>query len=522
MDNTDTKSKANFLTDYLRMFAKHKFIVIIPLVVVFLGSAIVGSTLPKVYKARALFRKVTPSSSRGQAVRRLTADDLKNDLEVMKQIILSRANVAEVIKDVGLDSSYRNLPEVDREAHEEKLIKDFRKELQVQQKAKHVFEVSYGSDDPDIAARVANSVMTGYIEGVVKDERELMTATVIFLEKQVKDYQARAGASSEALERFKAQHILELPGSDLSESTELRNLRDQLAAAEADLSDGETAKKEIEKQILAVDSTVVGETVTETNPLFAQYKAGLDRLELELATLQSRFTAIHPDVVKKRNEIKSLKSLIEKAAERVTTKETRQANPLYVSLQQESKNAEVRIASAKRRTEQLLAKKAESEKRVRNAPALEKEMTKLTEDDALNKKLLEHYTTELQNARIEQEREIDQKATRFRVLDYARKSSCYAKSNQLKISLLGLLVGCGLGLGLVVLKDQTDTSFKDVEDAASFLDIPIIGTVPVINTTAERAHERKRQALAWMLVGALVILLGAVLIVISLTSLPGR
>lgn len=518
MDIPDTKSKGSFLKDYLRTFAKHKFLIIVPLVGVFLGSTIVGSTLPRYYMATASFRMLAPDSS--GAVRRRSAQD---DLEVMKQVILSRSNLVEVMKskDVGLDASYRGLPEVQQEAAESTLVRQLRKNLEVQQKADGVFEVSYRCDDPDMAARIANAIMTQYHESVLKLEREQMEATVSSLTRSVEEYQAKVTDSGKELARFNAEHALELPGSELSNSTQLKNLRDQLAEKEAELSDAETAKKEIEKQLQEVDPVVLGEEIVGANPLIAQYRTQLDRLEMELATLRSRFTEIHPEIVKKKSEIESLKSLIEKAPEKLTTEEKRQANPVYVGMQQDLKKAEVRIASAKREKERLLERIADFEQRVRNAPALVEQMNTLMDKDTSNRGLLDYYTKELEKAKIEQEKEKDQKGTRFRILDYARESSALAKSNKFKVALLGLVLGGGLGLGLAVLRDQTDTSFKHVEDAASFLDVPIVGTIPVINTAAERAREKKKEALGWMIVGALVILLGAAMIASSLTSFPG-
>ncbi len=517
MDRTESKTKGNILKHYLRTFAKHKFLIIIPLVVVFLGSTIVGSTLPKIYRATAVFRMLSPSSPRGGSVRRSPEDDL----EVMKQVILSRPCLVDVMKSAGLDFSYSHLPEAQREAREGELIRELRKKLEVQLKANNVFAISYPSDDPELAARVANAVMTQYHEGVLKTERQQTEANVAFLQKKVEEWRGIASTSAEGLARFRSAHASELPGTELSNSAQLKSLRDQLAEAENGLSDAETAKKEIERQLLTIEAKVVGETIVETNPLIAQYRGQLDKLELELATLKSRFTDVHPDVVKKKNEIQSLKELIERAAEKVTTQEKQEANPVYVSLQQDLKKAEVQIASAKRKKEQLLEKITDYEERVRNTPALVKEINRLEDIDASNRKLLEHYTSEHEKAKIEQETQKDQ-GTRFEVLDSARKSSATASSNKLKVSLLGLLLGGGLGLGLAVLRDQTDTSFKDVEDAASFLEIPIIGTIPVINTAAERAREKKKEALGWMIVGALVILLGAALIVTTLTSFPGR
>lgn len=517
MRDADNKAKGNIFAEYLRTFAKHKFLIIIPLILVFMGAAIFGSSLPKTYKATALFRILRPPSS--TLTQRRTSSE--GDLEVMRQLILSRSNLVGVIGDVGLDAPYSSLPEAQKEVEESKLVAETGRNLEVQLKANNVFEVSHRSDNPETAARVANAVVSKYIDAVVKDERESMAATITFLGKKVKEYQDAVKDSSEALQKFKAKHILDLPGSVLSNSAELRNLRDQLTAAETQLSDADTAKKEIEKQIREVDTMVVGETVVEANPLIARYNSQLDRLELELSTLKTRFTDLHPDVVRKKSEIESLKSLIAKAAEKVTTKETREANPLYVSLQQELKNAQVRIASAQRRKERVLAKITDCEKLVQGAPALEREMAELTEDDTLNRSLLDHYTTELERAKIEQEKEKDQNATRFQMLDYARKSSATASSNRLKVSLLGLLLGGGLGLGLAVLREQTDTSFKDVEDAASFLDIPVLGTIPTINTAVEKAREKKKEVLGWIIVGSLTVLLGAVLALTSLNSFPG-
>jgi len=239
----------------------------------------------------------------------------------------------------------------------------------------------------------------------VTEERAATAEEIIaFFEEKVKEYWVKVTASSEALQAFKAEHIMELPGSEFSYSAELRRLRDLLAEADAELSDAETARREIEKQLLEVEPTMVTETVVQPNPVIAQYKAQLDKLEQELAALRKTFADAHPKVRRNKEEIQSLKSLMEKAAEKVIAKETRQANPLYVSLQHDLKKAEVQIASAKGRKELLLARIDECEKRLKEVPVLEKQFAKLVEDEGTNRKLLEHFTMELQKAVIEAER----------------------------------------------------------------------------------------------------------------------
>ena len=515
MDIQDRKSKGNLFIPYLRMFAKHKFLAIIPLVVVFLGSAIFGSTLPKGYKATAVFRMLQPYALRGRSDRRSAEDDL----DVMKQLILSRSNLVEVIRDVGFDASYAHLPEARREAREAEVVKQLRKNLEVQQKANKVFEISYRSEDPETAARVTNAAMQRYHEGVLKTEREQMEATVAFLERKVKEYETNLAASSEALAQFIAANMQAWSGSELSDLAQLKTILDDLRDTELKLSDAETAKKELEKKIAVVPPTVEV-TLVKDNPRLLDLREKRESAALKLANLKTLFTDLHPKVIEVSKEIETLDSLIN-ATEKTTIEVKHEPNPLFLKLRDKLDDADVGMVSAKGERTRLLARKKEYEKRAQNVPGLQKQMKKFEREDELNQEQLKYYTGQLREAKIELERGKEQ-GTRFRILDYARKSSASATSNRLKISLLGLIVGSGLGLGLAVLKDQMDTSFKDVEDAASFLDVPIIGTIPVINTASERAREKKKEVLGWMIVGALVILLGAALIVTSLTSFPGR
>ncbi len=510
MENGDKKGKSDFLGAYVRMLLRHKFLIIIPLIAAFLGATIVGSSLPKVYKARGVFLIVNqPVAERSKPREAIS-------LQVMREIILSRANLVEIIKDIGLDAPYRDLPEPRREFREEEVVQRLRKNLDVQEKAKNVFEVSHKDANPDIVHRVVNAVIDRYISEVENLERTSLAGQIAFLQQQEKEYEGKVAKSSRALEEFKARHILELPGTDLAESAELRRILDDLRAAEEELSSAQEARKETEKQIAAVEPEMVGERVIEANPMVATYRAKLNELELQLNRLLLEKTERHPDVIKVRNEIESIKSLIVKVAKETTTTEKHLTNPLYLRLQENLRNAEVRIASAIKRKERLLEKRKECEDRVKNSPALENEKKNLEEADAENRTHLAYYKTQLMSLRIDQQREKSEKASRLQVQDYARRPTSPEQSNRLKVALLGLILGGGLGLGLIFVRDKMDSSFKDVEDAASFLDIPIVGTIPVINTMAEKASEKRRETLGWIVVSALVFVLGIALILITL------
>lgn len=78
--------------------------------------------------------------------------------------------------------------------------------------------------------------------------------------------------------------------------------------------------------------------------------------------------------------------------------------------------------------------------------------------------------------------------------------------NQMKLAFMGFVLALAIGGGLVVLIELLDRSYKTVRQIELSLGLPVIGTMPVIDTDFFR-RQRQRRAWIWMLlaVGVLVI-----------------
>lgn len=514
MEPADSKSSVSFVQEHVRVLSRHKFLVIIPLIVAFSVALIAASSLPKIYKAEGVFRDLG-SGANATGQRRASGDG--NRLQVMTAIILSRSNLVEVIQGVGLDASYRDLPEPQQIAREDALVADLRKNLSIEMTASQIYRISYRNSDPDLAYRVVNEVIQNYISRVVQEETEDMNTRLAFLESQVKEYDEKVRAASEAVKRFNIEHILELPGSVSSAGEELKSILEGIRAAEQSLADAETTKKEIERQVAEMDPEVVGETLVKDNPEVARYQAQINELELRLAELLTSLKEAHPAVVEIRNRIETRKSLMEKAAQQTTTEQRRLTNPRYTALLEKLDQANIQMVTAAKNRDRLIEKKAECEERVKEYPVLQKELDKLMEEDRELRNMRERYRADRENARIAQASERTRE--RFVIEDLARKPTSPDGSTKQKLALLGLVAGTGLGIGLAVLRDQMDTSFKNVQDVASFLNVPIVGTIPAITTAAERAREKRKEKRGWMVVVALVILFAAALAIVMFSSL---
>jgi hypothetical protein len=154
------------------------------------------------------------------------------------------------------------------------------------------------------------------------------------------------------------------------------------------------------------------------------------------------------------------------------------------------------------------------EKWIEAAPVREAEWNALTRD---YNELRRHYdylvSQNLQAASVEH-LERKQKGSKFKIIDPARFPDKPYKPDFKKMFLLGLAMGGGLGIGITLLLDFIDTSFKDVNDIESQLGLKVISAVPFIQTEKEARKKRFR-----MLASAAFFVLYAMLLLAAMVFL---
>jgi len=107
--------------------------------------------------------------------------------------------------------------------------------------------------------------------------------------------------------------------------------------------------------------------------------------------------------------------------------------------------------------------------------------------------------------------EKNQKGERFQLLDAANFPTKPLRPNRPIIVLIGFLIGLGGGLGLAILSDNWDTSFRKSDDINAYVNVPVLATIPALMTRGSVIEQRRTQSvLVLASLGALVV--GAVLV----------
>ena len=158
----------------------------------------------------------------------------------------------------------------------------------------------------------------------------------------------------------------------------------------------------------------------------------------------------------------------------------KQRNELYVE-----------VSSIKDRRRRLAEHIREFEHRVEQTPSREQDVMILMRDYANRQKNYQALLDKRLNAHVAENLEKRQQGEQFRVLDPANLPQTLDKPNRLLIMALGLLGGCGLGIGLAIGLDQVNPTFKRREEVEMLPGIRVLAVIPNFHS---RHHQLSQQA----------------------------
>ena len=153
------------------------------------------------------------------------------------------------------------------------------------------------------------------------------------------------------------------------------------------------------------------------------------------------------------------------------------------------------IAALRTREEILNRQMGDLLQKNREVPAVELTMQRLQRDAKNNDDLLALLKAKHQEALIKESEKIEEVS----IVRPATEPDTPVGAEALNTVLVGALLGLSLGLVLAFVQETLDTSIGTIEDVEAYLEVPVLGVVPHIDSreTVQRVLER-RPALAQM------------------------
>jgi hypothetical protein len=157
-----------------------------------------------------------------------------------------------------------------------------------------------------------------------------------------------------------------------------------------------------------------------------------------------------------------------------------------MNLEVRQKGIKLKIANIENEKDQLRETIEQYEKWVAAAPVREAEWSSLTREYEQLKKHYDYLVAQNLEAESMLNLEERQRGSQFKIEDPARYSDKPISPNFPRIMGISVLVGLGIGFLGTLLLDFFDATFRDPDTVDPLLGIPLLITIPYVETEAEK------------------------------------
>ncbi len=505
------KSEYEFtLNDYLSVLKRRALLLGLSFTAILGVSLMVAIAIPPVYESTGtiLVESQQISSDLVSANNSTFADER---IEIIRQRVMTREHLMRII------DKYKLFAMTGKRLTVSEKVNEMRNAITVALVSAAVkgrgqvtiaFRLSFEHEQPDVANKVANELITLFLDENIKQRTERASETTDFLTQEANKLRVELEVLENKLADFKQEH-----GNSLPEHQELR--MNMLSRAELELKDVDrdykTAHEELRFLDLELSAAGTGLTSRSSGSnLAADAPQDLGSLKAEYLRLLSLYKDAHPDVRALKRKIAALEESGDADGEAPVSLDVARVQARIAATQ-------ARIGSLSRQKQELLSKMDAYEGQILEAPQVERGLVTLMRDHDNARKKYEEIRTKEMSAKISESLEQENKAERFVLLEPPRMPEKPVRPNRKKVVALGFFLALAGSGALVMLLEMLNQRVRGADALASVLGKRVLLSIPYITTKSELSRRSK-----WLklLVLSVVVLITTLLVLVHFLYLP--
>jgi len=505
---------------------RRKWVILVPFLVIFLLVTVWALYQPNLYRSTSSIF-IEPQKVPSEYVRSTVTTDIEGRMRSISQQLTSRTKLLKVIEKLDL------YPEkVKKGAPPEVLVATMREDLTVENpnsRDGNFFMVHYIHKDPTKAMLAVSNLVSMFIQESLQVREQQAEGTTEFIEDELAKLKVTLEEQEQAVQRYKASFMGELPAQLEANLRILANLQVQMTS-------NQESQRELENRLMIVEqetSRLEGEmdlarshlnedgTKTISGTTLNQLVTQMDKLRASISNMESMYTSRHPDLVAAKRELARLEETFKKARADLAKSNSSNRKPAVAdqipvysmelsNLRRQMTEVKPRLASLRTEEKNLRQQITDYKKRIESTPLREQQLTQLTRDYENTKANYEDLLTKKMEAQMSENLEKRQKGEKFQILDPANFPEKPYLPNRPKLMALGLAGGLGAGIGLALLLEALFPAFYSLKQLQQYAtEVPITFGVPHITSYAEIRHRKKR-----ILIGVVTALVAMVIVLV--------
>lgn len=308
------------ISEYVRILKKRYLYLLVPFVLLFGASIGVATLLPPLYQSTGVILIESPQISK-EIVTGAIDSAARERIEVIKQRVMTRVNLIRIANqfDVFRDEEKKlSSSEIVEEMRSASTVDFVSSGVGSRVQTTIAFTVSFQHRSPQTAARVANEIVTLFMDENVKTRTKIATETTDFLNQEAKKLEDHLGEIEAKIAQYKQENSSALPENldiriGIRERTE-----SQIRETDREIKANEEELRFLDIQLSALKSgfgqiefprqSFVASPSDEksASAILSATHPELAELQAELSSAKAKYSPSHPDLKRLSRELDAL------------------------------------------------------------------------------------------------------------------------------------------------------------------------------------------------------------------------
>lgn len=313
--------------------------------------------------------------------------------------------------------------------------------------------------DPRMAAQAANTLARGYIESQLEAKMDMTEMATTWMNERLSGLKTKLDESERRLQAFReAENLIDLEGVTTVAGGELSDTGDRLIDARRNRAEAESQYRQVASMRNGGWRRLASVPAVMSNPLIQEFKADEGRARSKVEELSRHYGPKHPKMVSARSELRSATANLRSQVEQVVA----------------SIEREYQLASANERS--LQGSFNENKEQIQDIKRKEFKLRELQREVDGNRSLYDTFMTRLRETSATS----DFEAVNARIVDPAVVPEDPVKPKKKLIVAIAALLAGMMVVGIVLLLEFLNNTFKSTEDVETKLNLPVLGILPLV------------------------------------------
>jgi polysaccharide chain length determinant protein (PEP-CTERM system associated) len=515
--------------DYIDILRRNILWIIGPAFLSIVVITVIVYNMQDTYVSTALIR-VEPQSVPEEYIHNAVNQSLADRINSMAESIESHTTLGTIINSYGL---YKN--DLKREPLDD-VIATMQHAIQINvigniantAHATPAFQLSFSYSDRHLAQKVCQELVTRFINASVRERSEQAIGTQQLLDDEFEKAKRDLDALEQQVTVFRMKNAGHLPEQMEANVQQLNALQQRLQFLNE-------AQSRVSQERMMLDSSlsIARDRLASLKDLTAETRARnerLDQLDKEISTAESninamrqRVTEAHPDLEAAKLQLAQLKAQQEELAkaEKAKAPDVKPVGPNREKLDSQAQIEQIQtmIKAKDLETQELVKETAAAtaamksyQSRIEEVPLGEREFQDLVRDRELAKNRYNELEVKRSQAQMASEMEQRKQSETLETIDAASLPETPTEPRRQVIVPAGFAAGIGLGILLVAVREIKDTSLRNLKDARLYTQLPILGSVPLLENDLVVQRRKQMTWIGWAAatLGGLAVIAGSI------------